>query len=408
MQRSCCPLVRRCGLTSRSRSKPLKDAAPTMPRSATSTATASTRSSCSRRRAGATTRRPGRPAKPMLEAYKLDGTLPLADQPRQEHPRRRPLHPVPGLRPRRRRQGRGRLQDGRRDRRRQGHARSATPSADYRNAVGLRPRRAGVPDRLRRRRPGGRWPRPTTSRRGARWPTGAMTDGNRVDRFLACVAYLDGERPSVVMCRGYYTRTVLAAWNWRDGKLTRVWTFDTRRRHARQPRLSRPGEPQPDASATSTATARTRSSTGPVAIDDDGKGLYSTGLGHGDALHLSDIDPDRPGLEVFDIHERPRHPNGAEFRDARTGRADLGKAIAGRRPGRGAWTSTPAIAATRCGPRARACRALERQGRTRSPTRKPRSCNFGVWWDGDLLREILDGNRITKWDWQDGTGNRPC
>jgi rhamnogalacturonan endolyase len=51
--------------------------------------------------------------------------------------------------------------------------------------------------------------------------------GNRVDRFLACIAYLDGERPSLVMCRGYYTRAVLAAWNWRDGELTRVWTFDS-------------------------------------------------------------------------------------------------------------------------------------------------------------------------------------
>jgi rhamnogalacturonan endolyase len=40
--------------------------------------------------------------------------------------------------------------------------------------------------------------------------------GNRVDRFLACVAYLDGKRPSLVMCRGYYTRSVLAAWDWRD------------------------------------------------------------------------------------------------------------------------------------------------------------------------------------------------
>ncbi len=51
--------------------------------------------------------------------------------------------------------------------------------------------------------------------------------GNRVDRFLACVAYLDGVRPSIVMCRGYYTRTVLVAWNWRDGSLTRVGTFDS-------------------------------------------------------------------------------------------------------------------------------------------------------------------------------------
>src|SRR5207237_427737 len=51
--------------------------------------------------------------------------------------------------------------------------------------------------------------------------------GNRVDRFLACVAYLDGVHPSVVFCRGYYTRTVLAAWDWRDGKLTSRWVFDT-------------------------------------------------------------------------------------------------------------------------------------------------------------------------------------
>ncbi len=42
------------------------------------------------------------------------------------------------------------------------------------------------------------------------------------------------------------------------------------------------------------------------------------------------------------------------------------------------------------------------QGETISD-RKPRSCNFGVWWDGDLLRELLDRNRITKWNWQDGS-----
>ena len=51
--------------------------------------------------------------------------------------------------------------------------------------------------------------------------------GNRVDRFLACVAYLDGKRPSLVMCRGYYTRAVLVSWNWRDGALTKVWVFDS-------------------------------------------------------------------------------------------------------------------------------------------------------------------------------------
>ena len=51
--------------------------------------------------------------------------------------------------------------------------------------------------------------------------------GNRVDRFLAATAYLDGSRPSLIMSRGYYTRTVIAAWDFRNGALTQRWTFDS-------------------------------------------------------------------------------------------------------------------------------------------------------------------------------------
>ena len=83
--------------------------------------------------------------------------------------------------------------------------------------------------------------------------------GNRVDRFLACVAYLDGKLPSVVMCRGYYGRTVLAAWDWRGGKLTSRWVFDTDKGY---PDASPARGTTASASPTSTATARTRSSTG--------------------------------------------------------------------------------------------------------------------------------------------------
>src|SRR5690606_2706218 len=53
------------------------------------------------------------------------------------------------------------------------------------------------------------------------------TYGNRVDRFLAGGAYLDGQRTSLVMCRGYYTRSVLAAWDWRNGQRTQRWVFDS-------------------------------------------------------------------------------------------------------------------------------------------------------------------------------------
>jgi rhamnogalacturonan endolyase len=225
--------------------------------------------------------------------------------------------------------------------------------------------------------------------------------GNRVDRFLAAVAYLDGSRPSVIMCRGYYTRTVLAAWNWRDGALSHAWTFDSddgtpgnRRYRGQGNHNLRVGDVDGD--------GKDEIVYGACAIDDDGKGLYSTGLGHGDAIHLSDIDPDRPGLEVFDIHERPRHPDGAEFRDARTGALiwgkpspDVGRGIAldvdPRHRGYEMWASGPGLDGL-----------WNVKGEVIS-ARKPRSCNFGVWWDGDLLRELLNSNRITKWNWLDGT-----
>ncbi len=46
-----------------------------------------------------------------------------------------------------------------------------------------------------------------------------ITVANRSDRFLAAVAYLDGVHPSAVMCRGYYTRAVLAAFDWNGKEL---------------------------------------------------------------------------------------------------------------------------------------------------------------------------------------------
>jgi len=275
--------------------------------------------------------------------------------------------------------------------------------------------------------------------------------GNRVDRFLACVAYVDGVRPSVVFCRGYYTRTVLVAWNWRRpetsdvggpdsspiraaqrqdaphrtprpshasgtpiGKLSvpppkddstpvlsRVWTFDSddgtpgnRAYRGQGNHNLAVGDVDDD--------GRDEILYGACCIDHDGKGLYSTGLGHGDAMHLSDIDPDRPGLEVFGIHEKPRHPNGAELHDARTGKvlwgkqsADVGRGVAmdidPRHRGYEMWASGPGLD------------GLWNAKGEKISDRKPRSCNFGVWWDGDLLRELLDRTTISKWDWTTGT-----
>ncbi len=119
-------------------------------------------------------------------------------------------------------------------------------------------------------------------------------------------------------------------------------------------------------------------------------------------MHLSDIDPDRPGLELFDIHERARHPYGVELRDARTGQViwgkpspDVGRGVAmdidPRHRGYEMWASGPGL------------EGVWNVKGERISDRKPRSCNFGVWWDGDLLREILDRNIISKWNGSEGT-----
>jgi rhamnogalacturonan endolyase len=229
---------------------------------------------------------------------------------------------------------------------------------------------------------------------------GKVTDwgdayGNRVDRFLMGVGYFDGERPSVLMCRGYYALTKLEAWNWRGGKLSRVWRFDT---NSSPDLKAYEGQGNHNLSIGDVdGDGKDEVIYGAMAVDHDGKPLYTTGLRHGDALHLSDIDPDRPGLEVLDIHEHNQHPHGLEFRDAATGKLiwskpspDVGRGVA--------FDIDPAHRGYECWASGVGLSALyDCKGNVISE-RKPRSCNFGVWWDGDALRELLDRTTISKWD----------
>src|SRR5699024_4221711 len=123
--------------------------------------------------------------------------------------------------------------------------------------------------------------------------------GNRANRFLACIAYLDGEHPSLVMCRGYYGRSVLAAWDWRDDSLSHRWVFDSK-----GPNNPYSGQVNHNLSVVDVdGDGRDEIVYVSMCIDDDGTGLYTTGLRHGDAVHVSDLNPSRPGLEVFGIHE---------------------------------------------------------------------------------------------------------
>jgi rhamnogalacturonan endolyase len=240
--------------------------------------------------------------------------------------------------------------------------------------------------------------KPTPDELKAIWGDGW---GNRVDRFLAAVAYLDGKRPSLVMCRGYYTRSVLAAWNWRDGKLTRMWTFDS----ADEGNKGYAGQGNHNLSVGDVdGDGRDEIVYGACVIDDNGKGLYTTGLGHGDAMHLSDLDPARPGLEVFDIQER-FDDAGMHLRDARTGeilwkKPSIKAGADGEGPGRGlALDIDPRYPGFECWVKGAGVTGLFNARGEKISDREPRPCNFGVFWDGDTLCELLDRNMIFKWNW---------
>ncbi|MBB5747653.1 rhamnogalacturonan lyase [Brevundimonas variabilis] len=232
---------------------------------------------------------------------------------------------------------------------------------------------------------------PTAEQRTARW---GDAYGNRSDRYLAGVAFLDGARPSIIMGRGYYARTTVAAWDWRDGRLAQRWMFDT---GSADDAFSGQGNHQLSV-ADLDEDGRDEIVYGSMAIDDDGRGLWSARLFHGDAMHLSDLDPSRPGLEKFGVHESPGRNGGigSAMLDARTGEIlwstpadrDTGRGVAmdidPRHPGAEAWASGSDI-------------LYDVKGQPIG--RRPRQQNFGIWWDGDLLRELLDGTTISKWNW---------
>ncbi|REF98224.1 cellulose binding domain-containing protein [Asanoa ferruginea] len=216
--------------------------------------------------------------------------------------------------------------------------------------------------------------------------------GNRVDRFLAGTAYLDGTRPSLIVSRGYYTRTVIVAYDFRDGTLRRRWTFDSNAAGSAYAGQGNHSLTIGDVDA----DGRDEVVFGAMAIDDNGAPLWNTGNGHGDAAHLGDLDPARAGLEYFKVSEDGSKP-ASWFASARTGQVLWSTAPAGDN-GRGVAADVYAGS-----PGAESWSAAVDGLRSTSGAnvgRKPSSTNFVIWWDGDPVRELLDQTRIDKY----GTG----
>lgn len=225
---------------------------------------------------------------------------------------------------------------------------------------------------------------------------------NRSERYLAAIAYLDGVHPSVVMCRGYYAKSVLAAYDWDGKELKLRWIFDS----------SKPGNEAYGGQGNHNLRVADVDGDGcdeiiygQMAVDNDGTGLYSTGLYHGDAIHLlSDVNNDK--YYVWGCHENKK--DGTTLRDAGTGEVilrypsnkDIGRCMAGdvdpTHEGVELWSPSSG------GLRSFKGELITPQKEFINETKSILPVNFCVLWDGDLLTELLDGNVISKYNWDTG------
>ena len=232
---------------------------------------------------------------------------------------------------------------------------------------------------------------------------------NRSDRMLAGVGYFDGKRASAIFCRGYYTRTVIAAWDWDGKELKNRWTFDTNTPEW----ASYAGQGNHNLRVADVdGDGKDEITYGAMAVDNDGRGLYNTGMGHGDAIHLMAFDPKSTKLQVWDCHENRK--DGSELRDARTGevvfqvksKSDVGRCMAAdidpTNPGVEMWSSDSHGIRNMKGEVVFSAQDPDDPQHQQHLMLNGRhlSVNFGIWWDGDLLRELLDHETVTKYDWE--------
>lgn len=131
-----------------------------------------------------------------------------------------------------------------------------------------------------------------------------------------------------------------------------------------------------------------------MAVDDNGSGLWTTKNGHGDAMHVGDLDPSRSGLEEFKVDEDSSKPS-SWMADAKTGsviwktgtNGDNGRGVSADiwsgSAGAESWSSAES--------------GVRDPKGTVVNSHKPSSTNFLSWWDGDTTRELLDGTHIDKY-----------
>ncbi len=221
---------------------------------------------------------------------------------------------------------------------------------------------------------------------------GSRNPGNQAFRFLSAVAYLDGVHPSVVMCRGYYSRTCLAAYDVEGGRLKERWFFTTDDQrnwgyNGQGFHNLRVGDVDFD--------GKDEIIYGHMCVDHDGCGLWTTGYGHGDAIQLIQASPETRGLQLWTCHEN--RPFGVSLIDAQSGRTifhtpgpiDTGSCNAMDIDA--AFPGVELFGAAHCG--VYSAKTLERypDPKPKPPSNYYNTLRFGIWWKGDMTRSAYSG-----------------
>ena len=251
--------------------------------------------------------------------------------------------------------------------------------------------------------------------------------GNRGERYLAAVAYLGGPHanPSGIFCRGYYTYAYVWAVDFDGSQLKHRWLHrsDSKTQYSvvgadmvESAKITAPAATSSDGSGSRTmysngnhnlsvgdvdGDGRDEMVWGSAALDDDGRLLYATGFGHGDAIHLSKMDPDRKGLQVFQVHEE-KGSYSWDLHDAGTGEIIFRGGNSGKDNGRGMAADVI--------PKSRGFEFWSSDERSQRNVQtgvvvndKNTSVNFRMYWDGTCYDQTLDGNTLDAWNgssWQ--------
>ncbi len=219
--------------------------------------------------------------------------------------------------------------------------------------------------------------------------------GHRSSKYFFGAPFLDGRKASLFLARGIYTRTKMIAYdiNPNTHQLSVRWRWECKDKNSAWFGNGNHNYVVADVDW----DGRDEIVYGSMVIDDNGRGLSTTGLGHGDAMHCGDLDPYRHGQEVFACNEDKPSMN---YRDATkskmyyrlTSNSDDGRALcanfSNNYPGSQGRSVQSGIIST----------VTDKPLADVTPDNFIQwgDLNFRIYWDGDLCSEILNSPGTAK------------